>query len=634
MSSTTAMTTKTNFTAGELNMNMYGRGDLSAYENGARKLENVIIHPQGGVSRRKGLKYIASIGSKARLIPFEFNTEQKYLICLTDYRCTIYKNDEAIAVLNTPWSEEILFELRYTQSADTLLVLHPDIAPQKITRNSNEVWRTEAWSFYSDNGLYCCPYYNFCNNQITLTPSCTSGTGYITSDSAFFEPQHVGSYIRINGGCVYISQYTSSQRVEIRVDKALSGTTATKNWKESAFSSLRGWPVCATFHQDRLVIGGSKSLPNHLWMSKSSDLFNFDYGTGLDDEAIDFELLSDQVNAIRDVVSAKNLLIFTSGAEWAVKGDNITPQSLQVVRQTTVGTYGKKAVKPLLINGALVFVSSDGEHLRQFLYSELEDAYQSTDLTLLVKDMISSPTDIAFSPSENVVYVLLADGTASCLTSYRAEQVNAWSRLKTEGKFISVSVLEEDIYFCVYRNGSYYLEKFDDTTYFDCFQKFTSVSPKTNWGNLSIFEGKEVGVVADGYYVGKYTVQNGEITLPEKAQEIYIGFAYEHIVEPLPFVHPNQVPYSPQSARLISAVFRIIGSKGFCVDIGNGYSEVPLRTISAETKFDEPLKIFSGDIELKAIGWNKSINTPLWSIKSDIPVAFTLLSTYLKVKTK
>jgi hypothetical protein len=34
--------------------------------------------------------------------------------------------------------------------------------------------------------------------------------------------------------------------------------------------------------------------------SKSADLFNFDLGKGLDDEGIEFPILSDQVNAIPD----------------------------------------------------------------------------------------------------------------------------------------------------------------------------------------------------------------------------------------------------------------------------------------------------------------------------------------------
>ena len=43
---------KTNFTSGQVSPSLYARGDLGVYANGARKLENVIIFPTGGVSRR------------------------------------------------------------------------------------------------------------------------------------------------------------------------------------------------------------------------------------------------------------------------------------------------------------------------------------------------------------------------------------------------------------------------------------------------------------------------------------------------------------------------------------------------------------------------------------------------------
>ena len=41
---------KASFTAGELAPELYGRGDLRAFENGARRLRNVVIQPTGGVA--------------------------------------------------------------------------------------------------------------------------------------------------------------------------------------------------------------------------------------------------------------------------------------------------------------------------------------------------------------------------------------------------------------------------------------------------------------------------------------------------------------------------------------------------------------------------------------------------------
>ena len=160
------------------------------------------------------------------------------------------------------------------------------------------------------------------------------------------------------------------------------------DWTEQAFSAARGWPVSVCFHQDRLVIGGSRDLPNRLWLSKSADLFNFDLGEGLDDEAIEFPILSDQVNAIRYVFSGRHLQVFTSGAEWMVTGDPLTPTSIQLFRQTRVGSPVDRTVPPQDVDGATVFVPRAGPQLRAFLFTDTEQAYQASDLALLAHHMM------------------------------------------------------------------------------------------------------------------------------------------------------------------------------------------------------------------------------------------------------
>ena len=106
-------------------------------------------------------------------------------------------------------------------------------------------------------------------------------------------------------------------------------------------------------------------MPNRLWFSKSGDLFCFDIGTGLDDEAIEFGILSDQVNTIKALVSARHLLVFTTGAEWMVSGNPLTPTSIQLSRQTSTGSYDKCCLYPQQIDGATVFVSQSGHQLRE-----------------------------------------------------------------------------------------------------------------------------------------------------------------------------------------------------------------------------------------------------------------------------
>jgi len=625
---------KTNFTAGQVSSDLLGRGDLKIYENGARRLENVIIHPTGGVSRRRGLKYVCRTDKPARLIPFEFNTEQIYLLCLTDGQMQVYKQDECIAVLETPWKEEQLFQLNYTQSADTLLVVHPDVPPRQITRNNNEVWKISDWEYYSKDNMIYMPYYNFYQRKPQIWASGTGGNITMAATEDVWMSTHVGSYLKYQNGLVQITEVLTPRDIKGTVVKGLSGTGKTTDWSEAAFSSARGWPASVTFHQNRMIIGGSRDLPNRLWMSKSSDLFNFDLGKALDDEAIEFGILSDQVNAIKGVVSSRHLLVFTAGAEWMVTGDPLTPEKVQLKRQTSVGIYAEKSLMPQQIDGATIFVSANGRQLREFLYTDVEQAYQARDLTILSGDIIRQPRDISFDRNECVVYLVLEDGTVSCLTTYRTEGVTAWSKLKTAGSFLSVAVIGNDIYFCVKRNNGYFIEKFEDDYYADCAVCLTADTPQCDWKGLEHLEGQEVAVLANGFSLGKFTVRDGGISLLDEADKIIVGLPYEHLIEPLPYMVESDRPYAPKALRVINARFRIINSKSFCIDIGSGYFPYPLKRIHRDAVFDSPPLTYSGDVQIRALGWIRDMNRPIWSIKSDEPLAFTLLSAIAEIKLK
>ncbi len=625
---------KTNFTSGQVSPSLYARGDLGVYANGARKLENVIIFPTGGVSRRAGLRFLNEISEPCRLVAFEFNTEQTYLLCFEPSLLKVFKEGQKIAELEAPWTAAQLANINWTQSADTLLVVHPEVAPRQISRNQDENWTVSEWEYYEKDGSVYCPYYNFYQKKVSLTPSGSSGTVKLSASEDLFDEFFVGSRIRINNGEGVIVSVNSPREVSLSVSKALNGTGASSEWEESAFSRRRGYPYAVTFHQDRLVVGGAYSLPNHLWLSKSSDLFNFDIGTGLDDEAIDFAILSDQVNAITNVVSTRHLLVFTTGAEWMVSGDPLTPSSIQLTRQTSVGSYNKFSLPPQNVDGATLFISQSGRQLREFLYADVEQAYQARDLTLLSSDIINKPCDIGYHQDESVLYIVGEDGAASCLTSYRSEEVNAWSRLKTDGSFLNVAVIGSEVYFAVRRGDLVSLEVMEAGLYADCSLKLRSETAQVVWSGLDYLEGREVTVVADGSPVGEFVVTSGQITLYEPASEIVAGLPYRHLIEPLPYMVDTAAPYPPKAVRMIGGIFRLLESRALNLDIGSGYGEVPLPRDFGGRLLDAEPSNYTGDVSVKAVGWNRDLQKPLWSIMSSKPCPFTLLGAVVEVKIK
>ena len=621
---------KTTFTAGEVNRDLLGRGDLRAYENGALTLRNVFINPTGGVRRRAGLAYIDTAAGDGRLIAFEFNVEQTYLLVLTDTQIDVYADGVKETTIAAPWQAAQINQVVWTQSADTLLLVHPDVPPKQLTRNSGGTWTLSDWDFFDDSDVIRQPYYKFADAQVTLTPSSTSGTITITASASVFTSDHANTRLKIGGKEVEITAFNSATVVTASVKETLSGTSATIDWQEQAFSAAKGYPTSVAFHQDRLVIGGSRDLPNRMWFSKSGDLFNFDLGDGLDDEAIEFAILSDQVNAIRGIFSGRDLQVFTSGAEWVVSGTPLTPTSVQINRQTRVGSVTARYIPPVNVDGATLFVSRTQEEIREFIFTDLEQAYNATELSTLSRHIVSKPIDQDYDQRERLLFVVREDGNFATLTSYRSEQVIAWTLHETTGDVKSVSVVGDEVYLLMNRAGVYTIEQFDSTLNLDSALTGTSGSPTTSWSGLTHLEGQTVSVLADGEVQSDKTVASGAITIDEAASNVQIGLSYTHKIEPLP---PSETGAAggARKARLIEAVFRLQDTAALRLDIGRGLNDVSLRQIG-EPILDTPPTPVSEDITVRALGWQADRQKPLWTIEQSVPLPFALLSVTQEIK--
>lgn len=620
-------TFKTSFTAGEVSMELAGRGDLTAYDNGAGKLTNIFVMPTGGVYRRAGLRHVDTAPGEGRLVAFEFNTEQVYLLVFREAVVDVYQDGAKLTSIDpAPWTLAQSKNMNWVQSADTLLVTHPDVPPKKLTRDKAGTWSITDWTFFEKDNVRYQPYHKFADDAVTLQASATTGTVTLTASADVFVVEHIGKRFRIVDKEVEIVSYLNATQATAAVKSTLTTTVATQDWEEQAFSDVRGWPTCVCFHQDRLVVGGSRDLPNRLWMSKSADLFNFDLGTGLDDEAIEFAILSDQVNAIRAVFSGRHLQVFTSGAEWMVSGEPLTPSSIQLKRQTRIGSPLDRTVAPCDVDGATLFVSRAGDELREFLFTDLEQAYQAGDLAMLARHMVNTPLDQDYDKTRRHLHIVMSDGGIASLTLFRREKVTAWSRQETNGEFLSVALVDSEVYVMVKRNGAYYIEVFDDTYNVDAGLKGTEVTPKTTWSGLEHLEGQTVKIVADGAPLGEAVVSAGTVTLSVAASSVEIGLSYAHVIEPLPpTVASAKSGTQGGYVRPITFTFRVRDTVALRLDVGSGLQDIPFKRFG-QGVLDQPTMPFTGDKTVRAFGWREGGVAPLWRIEQDAPLPFTLLS--------
>ena len=515
----TLRTVITNFSSGELNPLLATRTDVGSYFQGAKSCKNFSLLAEGGLMRRPGTTYLATLPAECRLIPFIFSDDEVAIIALSNNRMDVYNiSGSALTsnyTTNCNWTTAQLFELNFAQFGDTIYVCHRNNAIRKIFRESASSFIVNTFSFDTHSSGYPIyqPYYKYADSATTITPSATSGSITVTASANTFTSAWNGLKIRHKKKTMTITGYTSATQVSATVNETLDDTSAASDWDEQTISSLRGYPQAVTFHNNRLWFGGLFSRPAGILASKSSEYSNFDVDDAGASDAIDVDITGDQVNEVRHMLSGKDLLIFTDGGEYyvPVSSDNtITPSNITIQRQTP---YGISRTAPVMFDQAAGFCQKNGKTIREFVYSDIEDGYKSTSVSILAQHLIDSPKQVAimkgnFVRPEQYAFFLnngsTHAGKLSVFHSVRDEKIAGWTQwsTRTNDTYHSVVTLNENLIVVVKRvlNGStiYSLEKFadEDTTTLDC-QTTTTLSQR---GTPLVDGGSQSGttLVVDG----------------------------------------------------------------------------------------------------------------------------------------
>lgn len=145
-----AQTIQRSFTGGELAPSLRARADISKYSTGVALAENMFVRAQGGMYSRPGTKYICELddsSAQGRLIPFQFNTEQTYILIFENLKMRVIKDGALVLTgggsvyeLVTPYTTAQLSRLQFTQSADVMTITHPDHAPADLSRLADNNW--------------------------------------------------------------------------------------------------------------------------------------------------------------------------------------------------------------------------------------------------------------------------------------------------------------------------------------------------------------------------------------------------------------------------------------------------------------------------------------------------------------
>jgi hypothetical protein len=397
--------------------------------------------------------------------------------------------------------------------------------------------------------------------------------------------------VSLNGGLLKIHQVNNGTTAYATVQEELVNDDDVENdaWEVDAFSNLSstyggGWPRSISFHQNRLVFGGSRDNPQTIFGSQSGSFFNFKPTTKIvelektttttggnstitteehiqgqvtDDAGFSFTIASDEVSIIYHLVSTQQLYVFASSGEWLMEGSPVTPTSVSINRQTNYGITAN-GHKPAIVDTEAMFLSNNTE-LRAFAYNYNTDGYQAKNYTLISHHILQNPIDLCAvrsfgSTNSNYVFVVNGNGELCCMAINVEKDVLGWSRFTTDGNFKRCVEVDNALYVLVERTvdstAQIYLEKLEDTDfYFDSYLAETS-TPQTSI-TLDHLSNESVRCLTDGSVHANITLNGSGVgTLSGTFTNVAAGLHYESNIETLPATVIIQNQYSQRGEQI------------------------------------------------------------------------------------
>ena len=431
------------------------------------------------------------------------------------------------------------------------------------------------------------------------------------------DPDHYGLF--------EVTAVSAPDTITAQVLFELGGTTATKRWAEAAWSDYRGWPRSLCIHDQRLVLGGNSSQPQHIWASIFDDFGNFRTGAN-DDLGLAVYNANQKSHAVQWLVSAGDLLIGTSGAEGPLErldsSKAIGPNNVKFGRFTQTGSRHMEAIA---VHDAVMFVSRNGRKVWEMAFAFESDGYKANDLTLLAEHVTDEAiVDIALQKSpETVLWCVTADGVLLGLLYERNQEVAGWFRYVTAGAFESVAVVagtgeQDEVWVTIRReiNGETvrYLERLQpdrirhlkDAEGDDMLENQGLVccadaavirngTPITTVTGLQHLEGETVCVLADGSPQANKTVTDGTIDLDIEASKVIVGLPFTATLSPTFLETGDPGSVSKVAWKCISkVVLHFWRSLGCDVGTSGGSNWESLNFTPHGATMDQALPLFSG----------------------------------------
>lgn len=570
---------KNNFTSGELSPHIWMRTDLQQYRNGTKEMLNFLPIVEGGLKRRGGTAVTAVTEGAVRILPFIISHSVAYLLVFKALSIDVLdSNGTLIKSLATPYTEEEIHEINYTQNRYQFFIAHSE-HPLAWVRASEDLtnWAYDEFDFYvppleevTTPTLPLKPNEKNAGKTVTLTASAyavydstkryqvgdichhtISGTRYYfrakkitqgntptlgqpsqggtipdeywgttsVTEAQAFTAADVNKFVFINEGIIRIDKYVSPSTVlgEILLKLNTDIEAIGNSWtlKQDIFEVNLGYPRAVTMYQQRLVIAGTKTYPNYVWLSRVGDVTNF-LPTVADGDSFTVSASSDQLTNVLHLAQSRGICVMTGGSELVISSQNaMTPTNTSILEHTSFGST--ENIKPLKVGSELIFVQRGAERVRTLLYDYSIDSLTSSELTVLASHIAKKSGGfkemVYCAEPDSIIWFVLGNGKLASLTLNREQSVIAWSTHDIGGTVLSVTSLpsttgSDRLYFLVNRNGTVQIEQMKEELLLD-----SVIKVNVQHNNPCIIEHTQIGVLGNDV-AAYYKDGNSTYSLP------------------------------------------------------------------------------------------------------------------------
>lgn len=524
-----------------------------------------------GVFRVTGLKAFRETAelSNHKRWSFDFDaSEQRYGLIATDGNLEVYRQGMRVASVPSPYGHAQVPEVRRTQSRDTLIGFHINIAPRRISRQgSHYEWDSRPQAFknvpifdYTGeraggvNEVQSLTFVDYLNGEtfnITLEGETTTSIAYSTSMGglAAAVSNALQALPNVGPGGVTVTSPSDkaltvtfigdnrsddlsemapttliSEKGRVRVATVTQG----KAGGEPVISDARGWPASGVFYGSRLWLGGLRSRTQTLLASRLGFFFDFlTTGAATSDKGIDVDLDADESTDILALFPGRHLQVFSQSREFFCPATPIVPPA----PFPPTSKAGLEPGTPILeMDSNAVFVQAGGRTISRTLYDGAgEERYIVEPLSSFASHLMAGPQGNIIAggfrrqrstDAPNLGLFIRADGRAVVMSALLSQEVLGFAPWTTDGAFTEAGgELAGDLYVCTRRVSagveSHRLERLDDTRMLDA--SVMVDGPCSVVENLSHLEGRSVVAYVDGADAGDVVVAGGKVTLPYPA---------------------------------------------------------------------------------------------------------------------